>query len=64
MPVGRKVYESDEELQKALDKAMPKTKREGLLEYVETVDRITGMAYYKQDLAKQATVGGRAAIIC
>lgn len=62
MPIGRRVYESDEELQKALDKAMPKTKREELLEYVETVDRMTGMAYYKQDLAKQATVGGRAAL--
>jgi hypothetical protein len=63
MPIGRKVYESEEELNKALDKAMPsEDKRNGLVEYVETVDRITGMSYYKQDLAKQATVGGRAAL--
>ena len=63
MPIGRRVYESEEELNKALDKAMPsEDKRNGLIEYVEKVDRITAMGYYKQDLAKQATVGGRAAL--
>jgi hypothetical protein len=63
MPVGRQVYESEEDLQKALDKTgMDEDKRAELVEYVETVDRITGMSYYKQDLAKQATVGGRAAL--
>lgn len=63
IPKGRRVYESTEDLNKALDKAMPgEDKRNELVDYVERVDGITGMAYYKQDLAKQATVGGRAAL--
>lgn len=63
MPKGRRVYESQDDLNKALEKAMPgEDKRNELVDYVERVDGITGMAYYKQDLAKQATVGGRAAL--
>lgn len=63
MPMGFKVYDSEEELQKALGKTgYTETDRTKLLQFIEDVDRITGMLYYKQDIAKQYMVGGRAAL--
>jgi len=63
MPVGNQVYESEDALQKALDDTdVDEEKRKGLIDYVESVDRLTGMRYYKQDASKQAMVGGRSAL--
>lgn len=62
MPMGERVYESNEELQTDLDKSGYKEKeRKKMLEYIEKVNRFTGFRYYQQDIAKQSFVGGRAA---
>lgn len=63
MPIGNQVYESQEELDKALNKTdTSEDDRNELIDYIERVDRFTGMSHYKQDIAKQAMVGGRAAL--
>lgn len=63
MPMGDKVYESDEELQKDLDASgYDERDRKDLLNYIEKVNRFTKFRYYQQDIGIQSMVGGRAAM--
>lgn len=62
MPMGERVYQSDAELQTALDDTgHDDTERKEIIDYIEKVNRFTGFRYYQQDIAKQSFVGGRAA---
>jgi hypothetical protein len=63
MPVGNKEYKSSDELNTDLDSTgYSEKERQDIIDYIETINRITDFRYYQQDLVKQSMVGGVAAI--
>jgi hypothetical protein len=63
MPISNKVYESQEELTTALDSTgYNENERKKIIKFIETVEWNLGLEWYQQDLARQAMVGGVAAL--
>ena len=62
LPIGNKVYESQQDLDAELDTIMSEQERKKLVEYIEQTNRLTRFREYQQFLSSQAMVGGVAAM--